>query len=147
GGSLHFIGPGIGANTATWQTSGLAAGSYDVQLTWVAQGNRASNATYQIYDGSTLRKTVTVNQQLTPVGVVFNNWPFQSTGIVSISSGTLKVVLSDQANGYVIADAVRILPAAAPTIDLNWAAGGLTGPATATVQTPFTLNRDRKSVV
>ena len=39
GGSLRFIGPGSGANTATWQFTGLAAGNYDVQLTWSAFSN------------------------------------------------------------------------------------------------------------
>src|SRR5207245_1048493 len=100
GGSLHFIGPGSGANTATWQATGLAAGTYEVQLTWSALFNRATNATYQIYDGSTLVKTVTENQQVTPSGPLVNNWPFQSAGTVPISSGTLKVVLSDKANNY-----------------------------------------------
>src|SRR5437660_3984230 len=86
---FRSIGPGSGANTATWQFSGLAAGAYDVQLTWSAQANQASNATYQLCHGTTLVKTVVVNQQLAPSGPTVTGWPFQSAGSVSISSGTL----------------------------------------------------------
>ncbi len=53
---------GTGANTATWELTGLAAGGYEVQMTWLAKSNRATNATYQIYDGNTLLNTVQVDQ-------------------------------------------------------------------------------------
>ncbi len=36
--------------------------------------------------------------------------PWQSLGIFSITSGTLRVELSDDANDEVVADAVRIVP-------------------------------------
>jgi len=42
----------------------LAAGSYDVAATWTAFANRASNAPYRIYEGSTLLSTVRVDQRL-----------------------------------------------------------------------------------
>src|SRR5262249_4519063 len=35
---------------------------------------------------------------------------FQNLATVSITSGTAKIVLSDAANGYVIADAIRLVP-------------------------------------
>ena len=95
-------------------TETRSAGAYDVQMTWVAGANRATNATYLIYDGSTLVGTVPVNQQAAPSGgqVVPDgngtNIPFQKLGTFTINSGTLTVVLSDNANGIVIADAMLV---------------------------------------
>src|SRR5262249_15977185 len=105
-------------NTATWQATGQAAGTYDVQLTWFAFSNRASNAPFSVYDGNTLLGTVTVNQQNAPSGgATINGFTFQSLGHFAINSGTLRVVTSDNANGYVIADALYVVPLpAAPGI-------------------------------
>jgi uncharacterized repeat protein (TIGR03803 family) len=106
-GNERYVAPGTGANTATWSVPDLAAGTYNVQVDWTAYANRATNATYQIFDGATLLGTVTVNQQLTPTGgSTVNGVTFQSLGQFTISSGTLRVVLTDNANGYVIADAM-----------------------------------------
>src|SRR5262249_20995451 len=100
---------GTGASTATWQFNNLPEGHYDVQVTWPAGPNRASDAKYTVYDGATLLGTVVVNQQLAPTGgETVNGVTFQSLGDYNISSGTLKVVLSNEANGAVIADAVRV---------------------------------------
>jgi IPT/TIG domain len=107
GTNFRYSGPGTGASTAAWQVTGLAAGSYDVQLTWAAYTNRATNAPYQIYDGNTLLQTVAINQQLKPVGASVSGVVFQSLGTFTIASGSLRVVLSNNANGYVIADAMR----------------------------------------
>ena len=102
---------GNGNNTATWQTAGLATGVYDVQMTWLAYFNRASNATYQVFDGTTLVGTVSVNQRVAPAGgQTVSGTTFQSLGRFTINSGTLKVVLSDNANGYVNADAMLAAP-------------------------------------
>jgi hypothetical protein len=55
--------------------------------------------------------TVAVNQEAAPTGgQTLNGKPFQSLGHFTINSGTLKVVLSDNANGYVIADAMLAAP-------------------------------------
>ncbi len=121
---LDYAPAGSGSNTASWQLTGLAAGTYDVQMTWTAVANHASNATYSVYDGSTLLKAVTVNQQQAPSGITVNGSAFQSLGQFSITSGTLKVVLTDSANGYVIADALRVATAVASgTIIDNGQAG------------------------
>ena len=47
--------------------------------------------------------------QVAPSGEPFEGVPWESLGIFSITSGTLRVELSD-ANGKVVADAVRIVP-------------------------------------
>ncbi len=109
GGSLRVVAAGSGANTVTWSFTGLSAGTYNAAVDWLADpNNRASNATYQVYDGSTLLGTVTINQQQSPVGTTVGGVIFQSLGRFTISSGTLNIVLSDNANGLIIADAARL---------------------------------------
>ncbi len=112
---FRYAPAGDGSLTATWQQTGLAPGTYDVEVTWTNNGQRASNAPYQVYDGSTLLATVLVNQQQAPSGVTVNGTVFQSLGVFQIASGTLRVVLDNDANSYIIADAMRIVPAPPPT--------------------------------
>jgi PKD repeat protein len=104
------------ADSASWQTTGLAAGSYLVQATWTAASTNAAAAVYRIYDGSTLVQTVTVNQQKAPSGTAYGGAAFQSLATVQINSGILRVVLSGQGGSDLVADAVRAAPAPAATI-------------------------------
>jgi hypothetical protein len=101
--------PGAGGNFATWTFDDLGAGNYQVFARWSAFTNRATNAPYTILDGPTSLGRVLVNQQLAPTGDQSNGITWQSLGMFSISTGTLAVRLADNANGYVIADAVRIV--------------------------------------
>ena len=108
---MHFKQSGSGSETATWSFTGLAPGQYRVWTTWVPYSNRVTNAPYTILDGSMALQTVTVNQQLTPSGLLDQGTSWQQLGGDStITGGTLVVRLSDQADpgGYLIADAVRI---------------------------------------
>jgi subtilisin family serine protease len=141
GGSLHYHAAGSGANTATWQATGLSPGLYQIQATWNGDGNHASNAPFSIYDGTTLRQTVLVNQTVTPSGPSFGGVNFQNLATVTINSGTAQITLSDAGNGYVVADAVRLVPLPPPAIDLNWTGGGITGPTTTDFLSKFTINR------
>jgi glucose/arabinose dehydrogenase len=112
GGGLHYAPAGQGEDTATWQFTGLLAGTYEVDATWTfAPNNRASNAPYSVYDGNTLLATVRVDQRQAPAGSVVNGFTFQSLGAYHITSGTLRVVLSNDADNYVLADAMRVAPA------------------------------------
>ena len=73
----------------------------------------ATNAPYTVYDGTTLRGTTPVNQTLAP-GDLFepSDGPggtgWKVLGTYNIVGNTLVVKLTDKANGYVVADAVRI---------------------------------------
>jgi uncharacterized repeat protein (TIGR01451 family) len=111
GGNLAYAPAGTGQDTATWQVSNLPAGTYDVEVTWYAFSNRATNAPYSVYDGNTLltASPILVNQQVAPSGITVNGFIFQSLGQFTISSGTLTVVLSNEANGFVFADALRLV--------------------------------------
>src|SRR6185369_12382427 len=61
---FRSVGAGKGAKTASWTFSGLTPGLYRVSATWVAAGDRATNAPFTILDGSTVLATVTRNQRL-----------------------------------------------------------------------------------
>jgi RHS repeat-associated protein len=92
---------GVTANNATWSAS-LASGQYQVYARWTAHPNRATDAKYTV-SHATGQATVTVDQQ--QAGGAWN-----LLGTFSFGAGTAQVTLTDQANGYVIADAVRFVP-------------------------------------
>jgi hypothetical protein len=97
-----------GQATASWQAAGLAPGLYTIQASWGAATWNTTAAVYQIYDGSTLVKTVTANQEQTLSGSTYTGVYFNNLTTVQINSGTVKVVLSSQATGTLVADAVAI---------------------------------------
>jgi len=113
--------PGNGSGTATWTFNNVAPGQYQVFARWVAFNTFASNAPYTVFDGSANLGTVLVNQQVAPAGDTSNGVVWQSLGTFNSVNRTLKVQLSDNANGMLIADAVRIVAGgvAAPTPEMD----------------------------
>jgi subtilase family serine protease len=107
-GQFRYHEAGDGTDTAVYQVSGLATGDYNVLATWVAGSAKASNETYQIYDGSTLLTTVTVDYTAAPSGTTINGSVFQTLTKVTITSGTLTVIIDDSGNGQVAADAIAV---------------------------------------
>jgi peptidoglycan/xylan/chitin deacetylase (PgdA/CDA1 family) len=92
---------GVGDNVATWSFTPATAGVYEVYARWTVSTNRATNSPYAINHqaGST---TVRVNQKL-------NNGVWMSLGQYTFNGATpYQVTLSDDANGYVIADGVKL---------------------------------------
>ncbi len=129
-GNVHQAAPAATPTaTATWSFSGLTAGQYyKVETTWSPQSNRATNAPYTI-SGGAVALPVYVNEQLTPVGetVYSHNW--QELGVYEASAtGTLAVSLANNANGYVIADAVLLeaVPVSGPSIMVQGGTGAPT---------------------
>jgi hypothetical protein len=110
-GDLSFAAAGDGSATASWQLA-LVPGAYDVQVTWISNPNRASDAPGRLYEGSTLLQTVRVDQRQAPAGSSVGGMAYQSLGVVTLTTGPLRVVLGNDADGYVIADAVRVAPPA-----------------------------------
>ena len=89
--------------------TGLAPGTYAVEASWGPFYNQSTNAPYAIYDGGSLVQVVTADQTKTPSGASAGGVPFQILTHVTITSGTLTVVLSNSGNNtYVIADALRV---------------------------------------
>ena len=97
--------------TATWSFSDLTEGTYEVLVTWVSHANRATNAPYEVFDGTESLGVARVNQRVVPDEEVIENHSWQSLGTVHVSSGELTVELTNvDADGVVIADAVCIRP-------------------------------------
>jgi hypothetical protein len=108
---------GSGAAKAHWAFSGLYSGWYDVLVTWKKAGDQATKAPFTVYDGAVAERTVRVNQKKGPSGPKFKGKAWQSLGTFAIGqtarddvpNNSLRVELSNDANGKVIADAVRIV--------------------------------------
>ncbi|MCG8583703.1 MAG: Ig-like domain-containing protein, partial [Pirellulales bacterium] len=107
---------GTGANTATWEFTGLMNAPHEVQITWAADAANATNATFNIYTGGVLVDTVTVDQTAAPVGETVDGATWLTLSFVNVVDGAITVELSDAANGTVVADAVRLVDPI-PTID------------------------------
>jgi len=103
---IHTV--GMGANTATWRPTTNTTANYNIYARWVAGPTMATDAPYTIYYTDTtqnctgeLSETVRVNQQQ-------NGGQWVLLGTYPFAAGTSgRVVLSDDANGYVIADAIK----------------------------------------
>ncbi len=128
---------GGGADVATWTFSNLTPGMYRVSATWRGDTNRATNAPFTVYDGLTSLGTTIINQQLAPSSLTDAgfNWGDIGTSF-KITGTTLIVKLTDNANQYVDADAIRI----------EWistlSGGTGTGGGTGTVTTPVVIYAD-----
>ena len=79
-----------------------------MSATWSILSNRATDAPYTILDGSNVLATVDVNQELVPDDFSDGGADWEDLGFFNMTGTTLVVELSDNANEYVIADAVRI---------------------------------------
>ena len=100
GTNYRYHSAGTGTNTAIWTPNIPQAGEYSIYAWWVDSTNRATNAPYTInYNGGS--ETVTVNQE-----TMGGTWNY--LGTYTFSAGTSgSVVLSDNANGLVVADAIK----------------------------------------
>lgn len=100
-----------GQSTASWVFKGLEAGeSYVVSITWVPRDTLATNAQFTI-EGGSFPVVVNVDQKEMPIGEADCGCPFQSLGDpVEVVGDTITVTLdANDANGYVVADAVSVL--------------------------------------
>jgi hypothetical protein len=108
---VRYISAGTGSNNATWAPNLTATGNYNIYVSWTTHPNRATNANYTIYyNGGNY--SFTVNQENYANGSIggssgeWSGWYY--AGTFNFAAGTNgKVVLNDNANEYVIADAVK----------------------------------------
>lgn len=106
-GENYFImNPGSGEVTAEWQVYELTPGAqYQLSGHWVSSGLRASNATYRY------TFTDAKGGQTTEIAVVdqrSNGGSWQSLGTFETSGTSLSVSINNDADGYVIADAIKL---------------------------------------
>ncbi|MBC8354927.1 MAG: S8 family serine peptidase [Planctomycetes bacterium] len=106
-GDEHFVAAGNGSATASW-TFDVTPGRYRVSSTWDPHANRADNVPYTILDGTTQVASVAVNQEVAPNDFTDAGGDWEDVATVDIFDTTLKVMLTNDANEYVFADAVRI---------------------------------------
>jgi len=109
-GQRTHAGGGIGDNTATWVFDSLPYGAYDVYATWAVATGAATDAPFTLWDESINLGTCDVDQTQPPGGEPVAGQDWQLLDQVVVSNGTLTVQLGDDANGSVIADAIRIVP-------------------------------------
>ena len=102
-------GPQNGSNIASWQFTGLTEGNYRVSATWSPSANNSTSSVFVVNTGGTTASQTRINQQRTPEDFTASGefWQDLNTS-VSVSDGTLTVLLGDDANGLSIADAIRI---------------------------------------
>jgi len=111
----EYSAKGTGSDTATWSFS-TPPGVYLVAATWTTHENRATDAPFTIKDGSTVLETVDVDQEVAPSDFADDGVNWHILGTYSITSGSLVVVLSDDADDFVIADAIWIEEQSTPQI-------------------------------
>ncbi len=107
-GSEHYAAAGTGTAQADYTFTGLTPGQYEVLGTWAPLPTAGANSPYTFYDTGKPVGAAIANQSLPPNGSVVPGW--QIIGLVNITSTTLRVALSNDANGAVIADAIEIGP-------------------------------------
>jgi hypothetical protein len=105
---VHYAAAGSGTAASTW-TFTVTPGVYRVWVTWSEHPNRATNAKFSVLDGTTILGSAEVNQQTAPNDLSDSGAVWESVGgEYTISGSQLNVTLTNKANGFVIADAVRI---------------------------------------
>lgn len=105
---VRYSAAGAGADAAAWTFTNLAPGRYRVSTTWSPYFNRATNAPFTVFDGALAAATVQVNQELAPNDFTDAGAAWEDLGVFTVTGSTLTVRLTDAANEYVIADAVRV---------------------------------------
>jgi hypothetical protein len=119
---------GTGTNHATWSFTSIPNGKYQVYGSWLGASTNASNAPFTLYNGSTPVSTVRASQRVSASGTTADGASWKLLGTVTVTGGRLNVRLSNQADGSVVADAIRIVqiatsaaePAAADLGLLAW---------------------------
>ena len=109
-GEAHAHDPGDGSEIARWEFTGLPAGWYNVQVTWKEDDLLATDAPYTILEGSETKASKTIDQTVAPAGDEFDGKLWESLEIVSATTGSLTVELTDGGTGRVVADGVRLVP-------------------------------------
>jgi hypothetical protein len=117
-GDVMFAPAGTGAASSQW-TFQVEPGYHRVEATWAAHPNRASNAPFTIRSNGDVLGHVEIDQRLVPQGRVLAGVRWDSLGTFLVDGNSVVVQLSNDADGYVIADAVRLERVAAPVVPDN----------------------------
>ena len=112
GGSHVAAVVGTGDETITYEFNGVTPGQYQVWTHFVPAESQATNAPFTVYDGYTQYSTTQVDQSHDYLGVDLDDdgrqWYKVGEYEIRRQNG-IRVVVTDNANGTVVADAVRIV--------------------------------------
>ncbi len=106
GDDIHYSHPTYVPSTANW-TFALAPGTYKVSVTWFAHPNRAKNSPFAVLDGSTVLGSARLNQEVSPDDHFDGVW-WENLGTFTLTGNSLVIRLTNDADEFVIADAVRV---------------------------------------
>jgi len=110
GGDFRYHTPGDSSDAAVWTFQGVdPTAQYQVYATWSPAANRATDSPFSVYDSGTPLGTTRLDQQFAPTDATIDGQGWESLGVYTATSGTLVVKLGDNADGDVIANAVRIV--------------------------------------
>lgn len=111
GGAQQFALAGSGGSTATYEFKDIRGGQYSVWAHFVPKQGQATNAPFTIYDGDHSFPTVLVNQSIGYLGTDLNKdgkrW-YKVGEFEMRSHDAVRVVISNAADGNVVADAIRL---------------------------------------
>ncbi|MEX2176844.1 MAG: choice-of-anchor D domain-containing protein [Pirellulaceae bacterium] len=110
-GDVHTTSKGSGSKQANWAFGALPNGQYHVWASWTGNRKQASNAPFQIMNGSGALK-VKVNQRYPANALWADGGRWKCLASVHVTKGWVTVRLSNAANGTVVADAIRLVPVA-----------------------------------
>ena len=105
---------GDDSDQASWTFTGLDDGAYRVMATWAHKYNNNYNATdapFELLDaGGNVLSSVAINQKNAPSQHDVGGYQWDTLDTVYVAGGQLTVTLgaTEQANKFVVADAVRI---------------------------------------
>lgn len=108
-GELHFA-EGVSLKSASWTFPVPPVGTHRVSVTWVPHENRATNAKFSVMYAGNVLGVVLVNQQLAPNDFQDGGvgWKILGNFAISLFGSDLVIKLVNEADGFVIADAVRV---------------------------------------
>lgn len=100
GDGYHFSLAGSGLDTFTWAFDLPYAGEWEVSAMWSNRSTRATNSPYTIYHAEGF-DTVRVDQEV-------NGGAWNTLGVYNFDRGGNAIILSDDADQAVIADAIKL---------------------------------------
>ncbi|NQT50749.1 hypothetical protein HQ576_01795, partial [bacterium] len=100
GGDLRYHAPGTGASAVRWSPTLGLTGRWAIDAWWSSYTVCASDATYTIH--------TTSGDQDAEVDQRVNGSQWNRLGIYDLATADGFIMLTDAANGYLIADALRL---------------------------------------
>ena len=125
--------PGAGSY-CDQEINGIPAGNYEVLITYPNLYSLGRRIAYEIYDGTTLVKTVYINQWLACNDTQLDGHGWERIAVMPITSGKLKIRIKDgpYAQNFVIVDAIAVRTRKFELTSVN---ATVSGGATAVVET------------